>query len=116
MGGVAIYIALRFRFPRKNHADLCLPVRRLRPQLESGTHGPQPPNLPVKTPFALIAWIAVSASLIWIATRTGWAAAWITFALASLMPALMLMVIAHTVEPPAARLMHDRESNRPIGE
>jgi hypothetical protein len=38
--------------------------------------------------------------------------AWLGFGLTSLMPALMLMVIAQTAERPAARLMHDSEPDR----
>jgi hypothetical protein len=66
--------------------------------------------------FALGSWMAVSGSLLWIATRTGYAVAWLAFALATLMPALMLMVMAQTVERPTARLMHDPEPDRVASE
>ena len=62
--------------------------------------------------LALGSWLAVSGSLLLIATRTDWMLAWLAFALTSLMPPLMLMVIAQTAERPAARLMHDRELER----
>jgi hypothetical protein len=90
-------------------------MRQLRPHLESGAEQACPPNLPVRTVTAFGSWIAVSGSLLWIATRTGWAVAWLGFALATLMPALMLMVIAQTAQRPTARLMHDRDSNPSVG-
>jgi hypothetical protein len=92
-----------------------LAVRHVRPHLESGADGFNPPDVPVRTFTALGWWMAVSGSLLWIATRTGWVVAWLAFALASLMPALMLMVMAQTVERPTARLMYDRGPDRSVG-
>jgi hypothetical protein len=60
--------------------------------------------------FALTTWVTLSGGLLWIAIGTGWVLAWLAFALTTLMPALMLMVIAQTPQRPAARLMHDQES------
>jgi hypothetical protein len=45
--------------------------------------------------------------LLWIAIGTGWLVAWLAFALTSLMPTLILMVIAQTPGLPVARFMHD---------
>jgi hypothetical protein len=59
--------------------------------------------------IALILWAAFSGGLLWIAIGTGWVLAWLAFALTSLMPTLMLMVIAQTPGRTAARLLHDRE-------
>jgi hypothetical protein len=87
-------------------------VRQLRSHLASGAAQAYPPNVPVTTWTGLGSWIGVSGSLLWIASRTGWMMAWLAFALTSLMPALMLMVIAQTAERPTARLMHDQEPDR----
>ena len=92
-------------------ARCLLAVRHVRPRLESGACRPQPPNLPVRSFTALGSWMAASGSLLWVATHTGWVLAWLAFALTSLMPALMLMVIAQTAEPTTARLMHDRDTD-----
>jgi hypothetical protein len=59
--------------------------------------------------MAVGSWLVGSGSLLWIAIQTGWALAWLAFALTSLMPALMLMVLAQTPGPPAARFLHDEK-------
>lgn len=63
---------------------------------------------PSKT-IALSMWVALSGALLWMALGTQWLLAWLAFALMSLLPTLMLMVIAHSPERTAARMMHDRE-------
>jgi hypothetical protein len=95
-------------------AQCVLAVRQVRAHLESGASLPRPPNLPVRpvTAIAFSSWLAGSSTLLWIATRTGWVIAWLAFVLISLMPALMLMVLAQTPGRSAARLLHDEESGR----
>jgi hypothetical protein len=89
-----------------------LAMRSVRPCLEPGAKPRRPPDVLVSPPtaIALTSWIAVSGGLLWIAIRTGSVLAWLAFALASLMPALMLMVIAQMPDRTAARMLHDGES------
>jgi hypothetical protein len=88
-----------------------LAVRSVRPCLEPGAEPRRPPDFLVRNSaaIALITWVALSGGLLWIAVSTRWVLAWLAFALTSLMPTLMLMVIGQTPERTAARIMHDRE-------
>ena len=70
-----------------------------------------PANVPVRpfTAIALVLWFVLSAGLLWIAIGSGWVVAWLAFALTTLMPTMMLLVMAQTPERATARFLHDRE-------
>ena len=61
-------------------------------------------------PSVVLSWAVVLVTLLWTALKTGSVVAWTVCAIVSVLPALMLMVLAHTPAKTVAEIIRDVEA------